>query len=150
MRGEEIGAHDLCAATPAATTNATLKRLQRVAYIPHGGPGEGGVLRVLVGDLAAANDAASLDAERVTSIVNCCAASCGADAAQWFPRAGAAYAATLDLLSAVVNQSFAPAPPAPPVPMPLDAALWLRAEDAAPADGGEIATHKNVSWSVQL
>lgn len=69
--------------------------------------------RLLVGDLAAANDAASLDAERVTSIVNCCAASCGADAAQWFPRAGAAYAAifTEDAFGATDPNLLAPGAP---------------------------------------
>ena len=60
----------------------------------------------------------------------------------------AAFNATMDLLSATVTHSLLPAgPPSPPpvVPMPSDAALWLRAEDVGLADGAPVAVWRDAS-----
>jgi hypothetical protein len=41
--------------------------------------------KLLVGDLVSANDRGTVHSEKVTHIVNCCAASCGTNETEWMP-----------------------------------------------------------------
>jgi hypothetical protein len=41
--------------------------------------------KLLVGDLVSANDRSTIQSEKITHIVNCCAASCGTNETEWMP-----------------------------------------------------------------
>lgn len=112
-------------------------------------PAAGAPFRIYIGDIASAQDAGALSALGITTIVNCCAASCGRTPAEWTP-----HGARFEYALLFTNDHFAQYDMATAVGLPGaeeqdPTAQWpsvLRTIDAARAAGGSVLIH--CAWGI--